>query len=60
MSNPTCEYLGNGEWFYREFTAPFGDDVELRICTDGMHGVYNDRRKICHHIIYNNIHRSSK
>ncbi len=27
---------GNGEWFYREFAAPFGDQVELRICTDGM------------------------
>ncbi len=26
--------LGNGEWFYREFTAPFSPDVELRICTD--------------------------
>ncbi len=27
--------LGNGEWFYREFTVPFTPDVELRICTDG-------------------------
>ncbi len=35
--NPGCctrGDLGNGEWFYREFTVPFTPDIELRICTD--------------------------
>ena len=28
---PCCN---TGPWFYREFNVPFGDRVELRICTD--------------------------